>query len=56
LLATLAEGVIDPAEGKVEALQARRRKIEAELTEPNSSSRDESRCVGKEFGKLIRAI
>jgi hypothetical protein len=32
LLATLAEKVIAPAEGKVEALQERRRMIEAELT------------------------
>jgi hypothetical protein len=34
LLATLAEKVIDPAEGKVRALQGRRRMIEAELTKP----------------------
>ena len=34
LLATLAEKVIAPAEGKVEALQERRRMIEAELTKP----------------------
>jgi uncharacterized protein YjbI with pentapeptide repeats len=34
LLATLAENVIAPAEGKVKALQERRRKIEAELTKP----------------------
>jgi uncharacterized protein YjbI with pentapeptide repeats len=32
LIATLAENVIDPAEGKVKALEERRRKIEAELT------------------------
>jgi uncharacterized protein YjbI with pentapeptide repeats len=34
LLATLAEKVIAPAEGKVNALQERRRVIEAELTKP----------------------
>jgi hypothetical protein len=34
LLATLAEKVIAPAEGKVKALQERRRMIEAELTKP----------------------
>ena len=34
LLATLAEKVIAPAEGKVVALQERRRMIEAELTKP----------------------
>ena len=34
LLATLAEKVIAPAEGKVKALQERRRIIEAELTKP----------------------
>jgi len=34
LLATLAEKVIAPAEGKVTALQDRRRMIEAELTKP----------------------
>jgi uncharacterized protein YjbI with pentapeptide repeats len=34
LLATLAEKVIGPAEGKVKALQERRRMIEAELTKP----------------------
>jgi uncharacterized protein YjbI with pentapeptide repeats len=34
LLATLAEKVIDPAEGKVRTLQERRRMIEAELTKP----------------------
>jgi hypothetical protein len=34
LLATLAEKVITPAEGKVKALQERRRMIEAELTKP----------------------
>jgi uncharacterized protein YjbI with pentapeptide repeats len=34
LLATLAEKVIAPAEGKVKALQERRRLIEAELTKP----------------------
>jgi len=34
LLATLAEKVIAPAEGKVKALQDRRRMIEAELTKP----------------------
>jgi uncharacterized protein YjbI with pentapeptide repeats len=34
LLATLAEKVIAPAEGKVKALQERRRVIEAELTKP----------------------
>jgi uncharacterized protein YjbI with pentapeptide repeats len=34
LLATLADKVIAPAEGKVKALQERRRKIEAELTKP----------------------
>jgi uncharacterized protein YjbI with pentapeptide repeats len=34
LLATLAENVIAPAEGKVKALQERRRMIEAELTKP----------------------
>src|SRR5258708_6580573 len=33
-LATLAEKVIAPAEGKVKALQERRRMIEAELTKP----------------------
>jgi hypothetical protein len=32
LLATLAEGVIAPAEAKVKALEERRRMIEAELT------------------------
>jgi hypothetical protein len=32
LLATLAEGVIAPAEAKVKALEERRRTIEAELT------------------------
>jgi hypothetical protein len=34
LLATLAEKVIVPAEGKVKALEERRRMIEAELTKP----------------------
>jgi hypothetical protein len=34
LLATLAEKVIAPAEGKVQALGERRRMIEAELTKP----------------------
>jgi hypothetical protein len=34
LLAKLTEKVIDPAEGKVKALQERRRLIEAELTKP----------------------
>ena len=34
LLATLAEKVIAPAEGKVRALEERRRTIEAELTKP----------------------
>jgi uncharacterized protein YjbI with pentapeptide repeats len=34
LLATLAEKVIAPAEGKVKGLQERRRMIEAELTKP----------------------
>jgi uncharacterized protein YjbI with pentapeptide repeats len=34
LLATLAEGVIAPAEGKVKALEERRRIVEAELTKP----------------------
>jgi uncharacterized protein YjbI with pentapeptide repeats len=34
LLATLAEKVIDPAEGKVKALELRRRMIEAELIKP----------------------
>jgi hypothetical protein len=34
LLATLADKVIAPAEGKVKALQERRRMIEAELTKP----------------------
>jgi hypothetical protein len=34
LLATLAEKVIAPAEGKMKALQERRRKVEAELTKP----------------------
>jgi hypothetical protein len=34
LLASLAEKVIGPAEGKVKALQERRRMIEAELTKP----------------------
>ena len=34
LLATLAEKVITPAEGKVRALEQRRRVIEAELTKP----------------------
>jgi uncharacterized protein YjbI with pentapeptide repeats len=34
LLATLAEKVIAPAEGKVKALQERRRMIETELTKP----------------------
>jgi uncharacterized protein YjbI with pentapeptide repeats len=34
LLATLAEKVIAPAEGKVKALEQRRRMIEAELTKP----------------------
>jgi len=34
LLATLAEKVIAPAEGKVKALAERRRMIEVELTKP----------------------
>ena len=34
LLATLAEKVIAPADGKVKALQERRHMIEAELTKP----------------------
>jgi hypothetical protein len=34
LLATLADKVIAPAEAKVNALQERRSKIEAELTKP----------------------
>ena len=34
LLAALAEKVIAPAEGKVKALQERRRVIEAQLTKP----------------------
>jgi pentapeptide repeat protein len=34
LLATLADKVIAPAEGKVQALQEKRRMIEAELTKP----------------------
>jgi uncharacterized protein YjbI with pentapeptide repeats len=34
LLATLAEKVIAPAEGKVKALEERRHKVEAELTKP----------------------
>jgi uncharacterized protein YjbI with pentapeptide repeats len=34
LLATLAEKIIAPAEGKVKALEERRRMIEAELTKP----------------------
>ena len=34
LLATLAEKVTAPAEGKVKALEERRHMIEAELTEP----------------------
>ena len=34
LLATLAEKVTAPAEGKVKALAERRRMIEAELTKP----------------------
>jgi hypothetical protein len=34
LLATLAEKVIAPAEGKVKGLEERRRLIEAELTKP----------------------
>ncbi len=34
LLAALAENVIAPAEGKVKALEERRRRIEAELTKP----------------------
>ena len=34
LLAMLAEKVIDPAEGKVKALEERRRMIEAELIKP----------------------
>jgi hypothetical protein len=34
LLATLSEKVIAPAEGKVKALEQRRRMIEAELTKP----------------------
>jgi hypothetical protein len=34
LLATLVDKVITPAEGKVKALEERRRKIEAELTKP----------------------
>ena len=34
LLATLGEKVIAPAEGKVKALEERRRMIEAELTKP----------------------
>jgi uncharacterized protein YjbI with pentapeptide repeats len=36
LLATLAEKVISPAEGKVKALEERRRMIEAELTKPQA--------------------
>ena len=36
LLATLAEKVIAPAEGKVKAMEERRRMIEAELTKPQS--------------------
>jgi hypothetical protein len=34
LLATLAEKVIAPAEGKAKALQERRRRFETELTKP----------------------
>lgn len=34
MLATLVENVITPAEGKVKALQERRRLIEAKLTKP----------------------
>jgi hypothetical protein len=34
LLTTLTEKVIVPAEGKVKALEERRRMIEAELTKP----------------------
>jgi hypothetical protein len=34
LLATLAENVVAPAEGKVNALAERRRMIEAELNKP----------------------
>jgi hypothetical protein len=34
LLATLSEKVIAPAEGKVKALEERRRMFEAELTKP----------------------
>ena len=34
MLATLVEKVIAPAEGKVKALQERRRVIEAELAKP----------------------
>jgi hypothetical protein len=34
LLTSIAENVIAPAEGKVKALEQRRRMIEAELTKP----------------------
>ena len=34
LLATLGEKVVEPAEGKVKALEERRRRIEAELIKP----------------------
>jgi hypothetical protein len=34
VIATLVEKVIAPAEGKVKALEERRRMIEAELTKP----------------------
>jgi hypothetical protein len=42
LLATLAENVIAPAEGKVKALAERRRMIEAELTKPQDRSQTTS--------------
>jgi uncharacterized protein YjbI with pentapeptide repeats len=38
LLATLAEKIIAPAEGKVKALEERRRRIETELTKPQEAS------------------
>jgi len=38
LLATLAEKIIAPAEGKVKALEERRRMIETELTKPQEAS------------------
>ena len=54
LLATLAEKVIAPAEGKVKALQERRRMIEAELTicAAKLLTRDEARRIALNIAKL----